>query len=43
MWCPYYNTVCPYSYMGTEYGHPRYLLNKNIKQNFKITIISIII
>ena len=23
--------------MGTEYGYPRYLLNKNIKYNFKIT------
>ena len=36
-----------YSDTGTEYGPPnggaRYLLNKKIKYNFKITIISIII
>ena len=31
----------PYSDMGTEYGHPFYLFNTNIKYNFKITIISI--
>ena len=41
--CLYYNTGCPYSNMGTEYGHLRYLLNKNIKYNFKNSIISIII
>ena len=23
--CSYYNTGCPYSDMGTEYGHPRYI------------------
>ena len=28
---PYYNTLFPYSSMGTEYGHPQYLLNTNIK------------
>ena len=28
---PYYNTGCPYSDIGTEYGHPHYLLNKKIK------------
>ena len=22
---------CPYSDMGTEYGHPRHLLNKKVK------------
>ena len=38
-----YNTGCPYLDMGTEYGHPHYLLNKKIKYNFKISIISIII
>ena len=43
IWFPYYNTGCPYSDTGTEYGHPRYPLNTNIKYNFKITIISIII
>ena len=35
MGCLYYNTGCPYSDMGTEYGNPRYLLNKKIKSNFK--------
>ena len=25
--CPYYNAGFPYSDMGTEYGHPRYLWN----------------
>ena len=39
----YYNTGYPYSDMGTEYGHRRYILYKKIKSNFKITIISIII
>ena len=29
--CTYYNKGCPYSDMGTEYGHPSYLLDKNIK------------
>ena len=43
MWCQYYNTGCLYSDMGTEYGHPRNLLNKKIKVNFKITKVSIII
>ena len=27
----YNNTGFPYSDMGTEYGQPRYLLNKKIK------------
>ena len=31
----YYNTGYPYSIMGTEYGHPRYLLYKKIKYNLK--------
>ena len=38
-----YNTGCPYSDTGTEYGHPRYLWNQKIKYKFKIIIISIII
>ena len=29
--CIYIPIGCMYSDMGTEYGHPRYLLNQNIK------------
>ena len=36
MWCPYYNTGCPYADMGTEYGQPRYLLNTNTNHNLKL-------
>ena len=31
----YYNTGCQYLDMGTEYGHPRYLLNTNLNKILK--------